>query len=106
MSKFKLGEKIVAIKNHYAGRFKIGDIFIVDGFACCPKCGTQGIFLKGLNPNMSGTKCVPCNIIISEPLNCYRESNFEKLISLGETTEYRLKVSIPELTEIKTPQLT
>lgn len=48
MSKFKLGQEIIAIENHPQGWFKKGDEFIVDGFNCCNKCGAPSVYLKGL----------------------------------------------------------
>ena len=52
MSKFKLGQEIVAIKYQPEGKFKKGDEFIVDGLSCCNKCGLPCVYLKGLYNNV------------------------------------------------------
>lgn len=105
MSKFKFGEEVVCV----VGRSK-GKHFIVDGFTCCPKCGRPCVYLKGYN-EVCNMRCASRGDLPGcENLDCgvreyYDEALFEKLISLGETTEYRLRVTIPELIEIKDPQL-
>jgi len=49
MSRFKIGQRVVAVKDHSQGEFKKGDEFIVDGFSCCENCGKQRINLLGFD---------------------------------------------------------
>lgn len=83
MSKFKIGDEIVAIKNHSLGRFKIGDEFIVDGFSCCPNCGKRTIYLKGINLIVN-TNCY-CECVMKSVRAQYAESSFEKKKSFGQS---------------------
>lgn len=108
MSKFKFGDEVVAIKG--CGQpIKKGNHYIIDGFACCPNCGMACVYIKGFNRVgilicSNAERTSGCGYESKEREN-YDEATFEKLISLAETTEYRLRVSIPELIEIKEPQL-
>lgn len=108
MSNFRIGEKVVAKENHPNGTFKKGDEFIVDGFCCCPRCGRSNLYLKGLD-RIVNSECNTriangCGHITTDTRQRYSERRFEKAISIAEGIEYRLKVTIPELTEIKEVQ--
>jgi len=96
---WKIGDEIIAIINHSQGHFKIGDKFIIDGFTCCEGCGEPCVYLKGRN-RQSISNCVSCNNQTKKQIN-YASSCFQKPISLSSCIEYKLKVSIPELVELK-----
>lgn len=107
MPRFKIGQRVVAIRDHSQGLFKKGDEFIVDGFMCCPKCGEPCVYLTEFNDIEDGFKHSACGFRIFEPTRVgYAESSFAPLHNHGEAIEYRLSVSLPELTEIKKEQLT
>lgn len=63
MSKFYIGQKIVAIKDHSQGIFKKGDEFTVLGITRC--CGYDGYDLIEIyvNDGNIGTKCTKCNFV-------------------------------------------
>lgn len=105
MANFKIGDKVIAKFNHSGGSFRKGDEFIIDGFCCCPSCGLPCIQLRGRTENCisicdGSHKGCGCGFMVEE-----RESfwigAFEKPASFGELASYKVKVSIPELTEIK-----
>ena len=100
MSKFKLGDKVIAIKNHSKGDYKVGDEFIVTGFSCCPGCGEPTIRISGKD-EIVNSSCRICKFLECFVVNNYFETSFEKPISISECIEYKLKVSLPELTELK-----
>ena len=103
MSKFKVGDEIVAIRTHSGGDYVKGEHYTVDGFTVCPNCGYPCIYLKGYNKiGTPGHTYKGCGwISIEKQRIFYGESNFEKLMEFSDAIEYKLKVSIPELTEIK-----
>jgi len=107
MHRFKVGQEVVAVKRNIVSNIKIGDEFTVEGLTCCPGCGDAEIFLKGKTKIYDVTSCSPngCNQHSYNVRESYAESAFAPKQSLSEAIEYRLTVSIPELTEIKTPQL-
>lgn len=98
MHRFKVGQKVVAVKSHSGGEFKIGDIFIVDELNCCCKCGLSTICLNGKDEY-----CIvvcSCNYT-GAGREHYTEMCFEPIQNISDAVEYKMKVSIPELTEIK-----
>lgn len=99
MSKFKIGDEIVAIKNHSLGRFKIGDEFIVDGFSNCPNCGTQNIYLKGFDLIVD-TRC-NCEFLIRSVRRQYAEDCFEKKKSFGQSITEKISEEIEHENLIK-----
>lgn len=108
MTKFKIGETVIARHSNISGEIVKGKEYIVDGFTCCSGCGIPCLYLKGMTRIANlicGNSHHGCGYKKLHTRECYAESCFEKPISLAETTEYKLKVSIPELIEIKEPQL-
>lgn len=102
---FKKGDKVIAVKDHRQGHFKKGDEFSVDSFECCPSCGIQCISLVGIDKR-GYAKCLKCNHISNGIRRAFFElAFFTKPLSLSDAVEYKLKVSIPELTKIEEPQL-
>lgn len=102
MHRFKVGQEVVAVRDHSQGFFKKGDEFIVDGYACCPKCGEPCIHLKGINI-IDDSICNGLNGCIHRERNVrasFAESSFAPKQSLSDAIEYRLSVSIKEL-EVK-----
>lgn len=104
MSKFKFGETVVAKLNLMKGDevvSKKGDEHIVDGFACCPKCGHSAINIQAFpfKANVDLNCCNGGSLHDVRPL--FSEDSFEKPISLFEGISYRMKVTIPELVKIK-----
>jgi hypothetical protein len=86
MSRFKIGQRVVAVRNHSKGEFNKGDEFIIDGFACCPKCGIRCVYLFGKNDDC-GSQCTNCNTHYITIRECYGESIFAPLQSFGEQIE-------------------
>ena len=106
MHRFKVGQEVVAIKNHQQGDFKKGDEFIVDGLTCCPKCGRYRIQLIGFYRIVNTFHGDGgCNYVTENVRESFAEIAFVPKQSLSDAIEYRLSVSIPELTEIKIEQL-
>ncbi len=102
MSRFKIGQKVVAIRDHSQGIYKKGDEFIVDGFNCCPGCGLQCIFLKGKN-SVGGSACTICGIIDEKVRESFGERNFAPLQSFGEQITEQIINELtlhPELTKL------
>lgn len=105
MSRFKIGQRVVAVRSHKLGDFKKGDEFIIDGFGCCPKCGIACVYLKGMDKE-ADIDCSACgneSVIIGRVL--YREECFAPLTSLSDAIEYRLKVSEPELEALRVKEV-
>jgi hypothetical protein len=100
---YKKGDRIVSLGDHSQGTFKRGDEFICEGFSACPSCGDATTYLSGLN-EICRSVC-KCGFSENGVRQNYKAKSFIKKPSHGELTEYRLSVSAPELTEIKTPQL-
>lgn len=85
MSNWYIGQRIVAIRNHSKGRFKVGDEFVIKGLqssAC--KCNEVEIDI-GHKHNYSGDKyefvCPDCNqpYPITSFTQWYSETNFSPL---------------------------
>jgi hypothetical protein len=104
---YKKGDRIVAVRDGVTTPIKKGDEFICDGLTACPNCGVLCTYLVRYNKicNSSCTKGFGCGYLDPDTRENYFASGFIKKPSHGELTEYRLSVSAPELTEIKTPQL-
>lgn len=99
---YKKGDRIVALKDHSDGLFKIGDEFICTGFTSCD-CGRLCTTIDRRLSWVSATVCPDCRKM--HVPEAYYAQQFIKKPSHGELIEYRLKVSAPELIEIKEPQL-
>lgn len=72
----KKGDKIVAIKDHSQLIFKKGDIFICDGFACCPNCGEECVYLDVKN-NTCNSICSGCSYLENNVRENYKKTSFE-----------------------------
>jgi hypothetical protein len=83
MSRFKIGQSVVALKTHSSGVFKEGDVVTVDGFVCCPGCGELCIYLSGKN-DIVDSGCSRCNFEENSVRECYFEINFTPLQSFGD----------------------
>lgn len=99
MSRFKLGQRVVAVRTNNANNIIKNSEYIVDGFGCCSTCGEPCIYLKGFDriatlTHNGGHK-------EARTREKYLERNFAPLSNISDAVEYRLSVSIPELTEIK-----
>lgn len=80
MSKFYIGQKIVAIKDHSQGVFKKGDEFTVFNIVkCCEYLVDIGL------KNGIGSYCSYCNKDISQNILFFNESRFAP-IELSTTT--------------------
>lgn len=100
MNRFKVGQKVVALKTHADGEFKKGEIYIIDGFSCCPMCGRATVYLLNHNEIVNST-CTICGHKDKEVRVNFYESNFAPIENIADAIEYKMKVSIPELIEIK-----
>lgn len=100
MSNFKIGDKVICVREHSRGWVTKGKEYIIDGFSCCPNCNQALVFLKGHN-EIRPMKLRCCQISVGCVRQFFAASLFEKPISLSACIEYKLKVSIPELVELK-----
>lgn len=110
MARFKIGQKVVAIRSHTDGSFKKGVVYILDGFSSCPNCGAQTIHLKGYEERINfvcNHHYGGCNMAVTarNVRSMFFIESFAPLHFSADAIEYKLKVSIPELTEIKETQL-
>lgn len=103
MARFKIGQKVVAIVDNRSGAFKRGDVFTVDGFSCCPYCGLPTLFLKEKTDIVIVARS--CGRQSHNVREEFAERAFAPLANISDAIEYKMKVSIPELTEIKETQL-
>lgn len=101
MHRFKVGQKVVAIIN--GAHIKKDKIYTVSRLLCCPNCGFTFISVEEIT-TIINSFCGACNHNRHkdnfEPHNC-SEKLFAPLQNNADAVEYKLKVSIPELTEIK-----
>lgn len=58
MSKFHIGQRVVAVRDHHQGAYKKGDTFKVKGANKC-RCGSCNIDI-GIPSTKRYRKCVPC----------------------------------------------
>lgn len=98
MSRFKIGQRVVAVLNQPQGRFKKGDEIVVDGFTCCPSCGILCIYLVGFN-KLSNSECGECSKIDSATRECYEEASFAPIQSFGEQIEEQLSKEANEVSD-------
>jgi len=105
MSRFKIGQRVVAVINHSDDSFIKGREYIVDGFSCCDNCGRPYICLRGFNEIVRTQDFKGCNHLNNPRRQSYYENAFAPLSNIADAVEYRLSVSIPELTEVKIEQL-
>ena len=86
MSRFKIGQRVVAIRDHSKGEYKKGDEFIVEGFDCCPGCGLPCLFLDSKR-RATESSCNICRTVEFDVRESYGERNFAPLQSFGEQIE-------------------
>lgn len=106
MARFKIGQKVVALEK-VSDVIKKGEIYIVDGYHCCPGCGLPCIFVKDINVRCASPCLLDkggCGYVEYGVRASFEEVIFAPLTNIADAIEYRLKVSIPELTEIKEVQ--
>jgi len=104
MSKFKLGQEVVALVTYLPTNIIKGNIYIVDGFTCCPGCGLPCINLKGrqkLYNSICQKESKGCGYREIAVRERYSENAFTDLISKEECAEYKSKISQPELEALK-----
>lgn len=95
MHRFKVGQKVVAIRN--SDTWKSGQVFTVEFLSCCIKCGEPNIKLTELNG--IGVNCCACDTRLNH--HEFHERNFAPIQSTTDAIEYKMKVSIPELITLK-----
>lgn len=101
---FKVGEKVVALTDPttpFSQRRKKGEVYTVKAVSYCSTCGKQSI---NIGPCSNGNiiECIGCRK--EAPTNglAWTDSrHFTHPISISDCIEYRVKVSLPELTELK-----
>ena len=85
MSRFKIGQRVVAVKSNPSGNIVKGKEYTIDGFSSCINCGEPSVYLLGYD-----------TIIISTHGGCghsaierekYLECRFAPLQSFGEQIE-------------------
>ena len=86
MSRFKIGQRVVAVKDQSQGRFKKGDEFTIDGFTCCPHCGIQCVYLDE-RTKIIRSLCGICDNRYNAGRQNYAERLFAPLQSFGEQIE-------------------
>jgi len=95
MSRFKIGQKVVAIKGT---RIIIkGNTYTIDGFSCCPGCGLSTVYLLE-NKDICNSRCdgkSGCNYLEISVRSNWAEILFAPLSNIADVIEYRLSVSIP-----------
>lgn len=109
MARFKIGQKVVAIRANSTNNITKGNIYTIEGFNCCPKCGDTNVFLIEKKKVYSYITCVKsrggCGHVDLNARDRYDEKLFAPLANTADAIEYKMKVSIPELIEIKETQL-
>lgn len=91
---FYIGQRVVCVKSHSRGRVTVGDIYTIEGFACCKLCGRLSFDIGLPNaPNELGTRCHKCNVqrCISETRCVISASLFRPLQEQDLSSELALK---------------
>jgi len=104
MSRFKIGQRVVCIDSIPTKYLKKGATYVINGFYACPDCGVLCVKLECFT-NPVNSECLSCGHTSITDRPIYRESRFAPLSNIADAVEYRLSVSIPELTKIKEHQL-
>ena len=100
MSRFKIGQKVVALTANATGELVKGKTYEVCGFSACKGCGEPTIYLVGM-VRRAGISHPKCGTVSETMRENYLESFFAPLQNTADAIEYRLSVSIPELIEVK-----
>lgn len=104
---FKVGEKVIALNDsgHDSCMERIsGTVYTVTAAQYCHGCGKQHININHKSPAEHALEFYCTSCYAFSPTNSRGwagSENFTRAIS----NEYKLEVSIPELLEIKIPQL-
>jgi len=100
---FSPGQKVIALKTHTseAGTLNIikGHQYTIGNLSCCPKCGWPTVSVTEVNYN-TRMEHQDCGHVYNSEL-VFLEGWFAPLSTTSDAIEYKLTVSIPELTEIK-----
>jgi len=105
MSRFKIGQEVIALHSWLQCGILKDEHYIVDGFVCCKQCGRPYIYIKNVDV-VANTHCSSaddkdgCGYSTKERAN-FSETAFAPLQNFSDAVEYRLSVSIPELIEVK-----
>lgn len=96
MSKFYIGQKIVAIKDHSQGKFKKGDEFTVFGFGNTCSCGVICIDI-GIKTVNSDLRCTTCGVVDTNltGIHYFNETSFAPIELSSTTFEDVIKENLP-----------
>lgn len=102
---FKVGEKVVALKDsvEWSSQKRIsGEVYTVHMVKYCEGCGKQLINIgQSFVSEYDGWRCKCGSPVYHRGFGWTKSEHFTRPIS----HEYKLEVAIPELLEIKIPQL-
>lgn len=99
MHRFKIGQKVVAIRDHSKRLYIKGKTYTIETLWSCQNCFVEGVSLSEVGGTVK-SRCVGCGAISIDRLTFF-ESSFAPLQSTSDACQYKLKVSIPELITIK-----
>lgn len=104
---FKIGQKVVAIKDHTSGVFKKGDVFTVKNIL--PSfCKCKQVLIDIGKSGCTVNWCRACNID-SSPNNTmlFKETNFAPIITNTSTADIANQIfeTCNDVKEIKIPEL-
>lgn len=111
MSRFKIGEKVIALtnpKDRTCQPRKRGEIYPVLDIMFCCKCGEEKINIVGsIDHTVFGkhNRCSCGSRILNYGLYWTAVKHFAPLTSLSDAIEYRLKVSEPELEALRVKEV-
>lgn len=97
MSRFKIGQRVVAVIDHRQGFFKKGDEFVVGGFSCCPQCGLPCVYLKNFYKIANSVCNKGCSYREEGVRECYAERNFAPIQSFGEQIAEQITKEVEEV---------
>lgn len=98
MSEYKVGGKVVAIRNHSEGYFKSGQVYAVLGIGESECCGTLTLNI-GVPSSLYGMSCIKCGGYYKEgdPYAWFLASSFVPVddMSLKQVTYTKIIEEIP-----------
>lgn len=100
---FKVGEKVVAVETTTKpfGKITAGQTYVVTNVRYCEACGIQAVAIGQISPGVYNSKCFCGTKKLNQLENWWHSGRFTRPISLSSCIEYKLKVSLPELVELK-----